>query len=129
MISSAGSKAPAFVQGANNCSPLRQCNVIEGAQNALDTVLALLLPFVVPAKDVCRHAACICLSPHKQADAKTSEDVDHLPSHLNNQPHNGMVDYTRHTGASYDVPLSSHANFKSCRRRFGGRGYPLGDGI
>jgi hypothetical protein len=38
----------------------------------------------------------ICPSPHKQARAKTFEDVDHLPSHLNNKPPNGLVDYQRH---------------------------------
>lgn len=127
MASLAGLKA-SLAQGAQNRSPPLQCNAYEAARHAHNTMLALLLPFAVLSKDVCRHAAHICfLSPHKQARAKTSEDVDHLPSHPNNISHNSPVDYPRHGAVCYDATLSSHTNLQPFRCRLGERGSSLGE--
>lgn len=56
---------------------------------------------------------CVRLSPHKQpaSRAKTSADVEHFPSHHNNRPPHGLIDYPGHGATSYDVPLSPHVNY------------------
>jgi hypothetical protein len=66
--------------------------------------------------------------PHKQVRAKTFEDVDHLPSHPNNIPHNGLVDYQRHGASSPEDTRSSHTNIVISSPLWGRRS-PLGDGI
>jgi hypothetical protein len=105
----AGLTAP-LAQGAWDCNQPLQYHAYEVVRHVHNTVLAYSSSFAVPAKDVCRRRAYICPSPHKQARAKTFEDVDHLPLHLNNGPHNGMADYQRHGDSSPDDTLSSHTN-------------------
>jgi hypothetical protein len=89
---------PCLVQGAQHCNLPLQCNATYMRLFAMRTLLCG--PSCCPLR--CRRRmfialrAWICPSPHKQARAKTLEDVDHLPSHLNNILHNGLVDYQRH---------------------------------